>query len=76
MSWSGDGLLSLSMRRDADRRAITAENPTGERGGGGRANEGTGAHAARDLGVGWKISPAWSYRQAVRSSWPRSLAPA
>ncbi len=58
MSWSGDGLLSLSMRRDADRRAITAENPTGERGGGGRANEGTGAHAARDLGVGWKISPS------------------
>ena len=39
-------------------RAITAENPTGQRGQGGRARTGTGADAARDLGEGWKISPS------------------
>ena len=32
--------------------------PDGARGGGARATEGTGAAAARDLGVGWKISPS------------------
>jgi hypothetical protein len=51
-------LLSIAILRDADHRAITAENPTGERGGGGRATDGTGAAAARDLGVGWKVSPS------------------
>jgi hypothetical protein len=51
-------LLSVAALTDADHRAITAENPTGERGGGGRATEGTGAEAARDLGVGWKVSPS------------------
>ena len=39
-------------------RAITAENPTGEKGGGGRATRGIGARASRELGVGWKVSPA------------------
>jgi hypothetical protein len=53
-----NSLLSVAVLRDADHRAITAENPTGERGGGGRATEGTGAAAARDLGVGWKVSPS------------------
>lgn len=38
-------------------RSICAENPTGGKGMGGRAVEGTGAHAARDLGVGWKVNP-------------------
>jgi hypothetical protein len=52
------GLLSIALRREADHRAITAENPTGARGGGGRASEGTGAAPARDLGVGWKVSPS------------------
>jgi hypothetical protein len=42
----------------AESRTITAENPSGQRGGGARATEGTGADAARDLGVGWKVSPS------------------
>ncbi|WP_107656310.1 glycoside hydrolase family 172 protein [Nocardia suismassiliense] len=39
-------------------RSISAENPTGAPGGGARATTGTGAHAARLLGIGWKISPS------------------
>lgn len=39
-------------------RSISAENPTGAPGAGGRATTGTGAHAARFLGVGWKVSPS------------------
>jgi hypothetical protein len=38
--------------------SISPENPTGEKGKGGMATEGTGAKAARDLGKGWKISPS------------------
>ena len=38
-------------------RSISPENPTGAPGAGGRAIEGTGAGAARDLGPGWKVSP-------------------
>jgi hypothetical protein len=54
----GPSQLSLATLRQADHRAITAENPTGERGGGARARDGTGASAARDLGPGWKVSPS------------------
>ena len=39
-------------------RSVTAENPTGQPGQGGRATTGTGAGAARDLGQGWKVSPS------------------
>lgn len=39
-------------------RSISPENPTGEPGAGARAETGTGAGAARDLGVGWKVSPS------------------
>ena len=39
-------------------RSISPENFTGEPGCGGMATEGTGAHSARDLGRGWKISPS------------------
>jgi Protein of unknown function (DUF2961) len=38
--------------------SISPENPTGEKGKGGMATEGTGASEARDLGQGWKISPS------------------
>jgi hypothetical protein len=48
----------LAQLSEAQTRAISPENFTGERGGGGRAVEGTGAYAARDLGPGWKISPS------------------
>lgn len=39
-------------------RSISPENFTGAKGGGGRATEGTGSACARDLGVGWKVSPS------------------
>ena len=54
----GCHLGNLARLADADTRSISPENPTGERGAGGRAEVGTGASAARDLGVGWKISPS------------------
>ena len=47
--------ISTLSRREF--RSISAENPTGEKGRGGMALEGTGKNCARDLGVGWKISP-------------------
>ena len=48
----------LARLRDVSSRAITPENPDGARAGGARATEGTGARAARDLGLGWKVSPS------------------
>ncbi len=51
-------LLDAARLRRVESRSITAENPSGLRGGGGRATEGTGAKAARDLGLGWKVSPS------------------
>ncbi|WP_420114263.1 glycoside hydrolase family 172 protein [Pseudactinotalea sp.] len=43
---------------DVETRSISPENFTGAKNGGGRAVEGTGAACARDLGVGWKVSPS------------------
>ena len=58
--FSGLGLHlgNLSRLSTAQSRSISPENLTGEKGGGGRASEGTGANAARGLGPGWKISPS------------------
>src|SRR5579872_5256173 len=50
--------MDIAYLRDARSRAISAENPTGEAGRGGMATSGTGQGAARDLGVGWKVSPS------------------
>jgi hypothetical protein len=52
------GLGNLSRISNALTRSISAENFTGEKGRGGMATEGTGAGCARDLGLGWKISPS------------------
>jgi hypothetical protein len=52
-----DGLSALSKLSDARSRSISPENFSGEPGQGGRATEGMGANAARDLGQGWKVSP-------------------
>ena len=49
-------LGNLSRLSDAISRSISPENFTGEKGG-GMATDGTGAHHARGLGQGWKISP-------------------
>jgi Protein of unknown function (DUF2961) len=48
----------IARLRDVTTRSISPENFDGVKGGGGRATQGTGAVAARDLGVGWKISPS------------------
>jgi Protein of unknown function (DUF2961) len=54
----GMHLGNLSRLSNARTRSISAENPTGAKGQGGMATEGTGAYAARDLGRGWKVSPS------------------
>jgi len=51
-------LNNLTKLTQYQSRSISAENFTGEKGKGGMATEGTGASCARDLGLGWKISPS------------------
>jgi len=51
-------LGNLSRVSKAKPRSLSAENVTGEKGGGGMATNGTGAGAARELGLGWKVSPS------------------
>ena len=51
-------LGNLSHLSTARSRSISPENFDGSPGGGGRATDGTGLGCARDLGVGWKISPS------------------
>jgi hypothetical protein len=53
-----DWLAGLARLSSAQSRSISPENPSGRPGQGGRATSGTGAYAARDLGVGWKVSPS------------------
>ncbi len=48
----------LTSPSDKISRSISAENFTGEKGGGGRSTGGTGSSPARNLGQGWKISPS------------------
>ena len=48
----------LCLLSDNESRAVNAENPTGGKGLGALATEGTGAAAARELGPGWKVSPS------------------
>ncbi len=50
------GIASLPQLRDAETRSISAENPTGERGGGAKM-EPTPLSDASGLGKGWKVSP-------------------
>lgn len=60
-SFNGVGLHlgNLPQLSKAKSRSISAENPTGAKGAGAKATDGTGAVAARELGsVGWKISPS------------------
>jgi len=49
----------LTRLKDAKTRSISPENFTGGKGQGGMATlkEGSAAHAARDLGQGWKVNP-------------------
>ncbi|RPJ00483.1 MAG: DUF2961 domain-containing protein [Chloroflexi bacterium] len=50
-------LGNLALVSHAQTRSISAENPSGAKGQGGMATEGTGMNPARALGRGWKISP-------------------
>ncbi|MCC3375463.1 glycoside hydrolase family 172 protein [Cohnella sp. REN36] len=52
------GLGNLARVSGAVTRSISAENPNGAKGGGAQATTGTGASCARDLGIGWKVSPS------------------
>ena len=54
----GMHLGNLSRLSNAQTRSISPENFSGAKGKGGMATAGTGAHAARGLGQGWKISPS------------------
>ena len=54
----GMHLGNLSRLSKAQTRSISPENFTGEKGKGGMATGGTGAKAARELGLGWKLSPS------------------
>ena len=56
------GLGNLYRVSKAQSRSISPENFTGEKGQAGRATEGTGKNAARDLGQGWKVSPSVSVK--------------
>lgn len=48
----------LAQLRDVQTWSISPENRSGIKGGGARATTGTGAVSARELGVGWKVSPS------------------
>lgn len=54
----GCNMGNLSRVSKAQTRSISPENFTGEKGKGGMATQGVSANCARDLGQGWKISPA------------------
>ena len=54
----GNHLGNVARISAATSRSISAENPTGAKGNGARATEGTGKSAARELGFGWKVSPS------------------
>lgn len=54
---AGLGLDGIAQLSGARTRSISAENPSGGQGQGGRSTDGPAMPAARDLGVGWKVSP-------------------
>ena len=47
----------LTTRKAIRTFSVCPENPTGEKGKGGMAAEGTASYAARELGQGWKVNP-------------------
>jgi hypothetical protein len=61
------GLYRIDPARES--RSISPENFTGEKGKGGMATEGTGKHAASELGRGWKVSPSLSLKRERPLPW-------
>jgi D-arabinan exo alpha-(1,3)/(1,5)-arabinofuranosidase (non-reducing end) len=64
MAFNGLGMNmgNLSRLSGALTRSISPENYKGEKGKGGMATEGSGSHASRDLGRGWKVNPCVSIK--------------
>ncbi len=58
-SYSGVGNTLADLYRLSDARtfSVSPENPTGEKGKGGMAIQGTASREARELGRGWKVNP-------------------
>jgi len=54
-------LGNIYLKRDAESRSLSAENPTGEKGKGAMADP-RGEGPARELGQGWKVSPCLSLK--------------
>ena len=50
---------SIFILNNSKSHSISPENPTGEKGQGGKSdlNTGSAGHAAKDLGPGWKVNP-------------------
>lgn len=63
----GMGLGNLSILSHAKSRSVCAENFTGEKGRAGMSEDGISASCARDLGRGWKISPAIELKAGDRA---------
>ncbi len=53
--------MDIARLRQVRTHSICAENYTGAPGMAALATDGTGAHAARDLGQGWKVSPSVAF---------------
>ncbi len=58
ISGLNNSLNSLHLLSNAKSRSICPENMRGEPGKGGSCTSGTGSTPARELGVGWKVSPS------------------
>jgi len=56
---SASSMDSIYLLNSAKSHSIGPENPTGEKGQGSKADLSTGSasHAAKDLGLGWKVNP-------------------
>ena len=50
-------LSTLTTKKNIRSFSVCPENPTGEKGKGGMAIEGSASHNARELGQGWKVNP-------------------
>lgn len=50
-------LNNLTTKKNIRTFSVSPENPTGEKGKGGMAIEGSAYYAARELGQGWKVNP-------------------
>lgn len=58
ISGLSNSMETLFMLSDAQTRSVSPENFTGEKASGGTYANGTGENCARELGIGWKVSPS------------------